>query len=318
MPRGFFLPRPEPLEADRVGSAASPVKSPAKFVARRTNMPAETERIYRDDVRGIVSGYRGHVPNSRNVIGNTYYGGPGGGMLRDTGSYSMGTRIDHADDKASETEHGGMPGYRGKASLGHGEGTWSQTERGTAGHHLIEHSPDLKGRGVVTGYAGFIPGRQHKYGTAHRSKGVNDGIYPYVEKVEGRQVSDSPLGQPKGAAPEAPQPESYCKQVNGILPGYRGHMPRAREVVGETFFGGLSGQEGEQGNRKWEDDRTAASEVHGDVARLGSMRAHSASPAARGVLPGYRGHVPTARDKFGGSHYFENIAKDPAYRDLQA
>merc|ERR1719453_2054036 len=95
----------------------------------------------------------------------------------------------------------------------------------------------------------------------------------------------------KGAAVE-PVFQNYEKARGGVMPGYAGFKPGARDESGYATYGGIQ-RFGKSYNRPeaTEAQTAAAHTKPGFVQHAG------------GVLPGYTGYVPTAKETFGISHY---------------
>ena len=101
--------------------------------------------------------------------------------------------------------------------------------------------------------------------------------------------------------------------VRGIVPGYTGHVPRARDMYGSPASGGITPERGWKRN-----ERTGQMLEETNFGPMGdrayadgpigtSSRPHAFSRKHNRVSdeckPGFGGHVPNARDTFGSSHY---------------
>ena len=105
--------------------------------------------------------------------------------------------------------------------------------------------------------------------------------------------------------------------VRGIVPGYAGHVPRARDMYGTPAVGGITPERGwkrnertgqmlEQTNLGPMGDRAYAAGPEGAASRLHAYsRRHNR--VSDEVKPGFKGHVPNARDTFGTSHYRDSF-----------
>jgi hypothetical protein len=101
--------------------------------------------------------------------------------------------------------------------------------------------------------------------------------------------------------------------VRGIVPGYAGHVPRARDMFGGPASGGITPERGWKRNEITGEmleqtylgpmgDRAYADGPQGAASRPHAYsRVHNR--VSEEVKPGYAGHVPVARDTFGTSHY---------------
>jgi len=121
------------------------------------------------------------------------------------------------------------------------------------------------------------------------------------------------------------EPETrYCdEEVNGIVPGYGGHRPRAHHCYGRSSFGDPKGKSHAGNLRKSSkgklerggEDEFAHGFANGDGIDA-AMRGHPDTKAdagvwaegvpdysqqVGGVVPGYGGHVPRAIHKYGAS-----------------
>ena len=101
--------------------------------------------------------------------------------------------------------------------------------------------------------------------------------------------------------------------VRGIVPGYAGRVPRARDMYGQPASGGITPERGWKRN-----ERTGQMLEQTNVGPMGD-RAYADGPEGAStrphaftrvhnrvsdeIKPGYAGHVPVARDTFGTSHY---------------
>lgn len=105
--------------------------------------------------------------------------------------------------------------------------------------------------------------------------------------------------------------------VRGIVPGYAGHVPRARDLYGTPSSGGITPERGWKRN-----ERTGQMLQETNLGPMGE-RAWAAGPEGAAsrphaysrrhnrvsdeVKPGYAGHVPVARDTFGTSFYRDSF-----------
>jgi len=126
-------------------------------------------------------------------------------------------------------------------------------------------------RGVMPGYGGFRPGARDECGFA-----TVGGI-----KRFGKAVTRTP--HPADKPP-------HVGQVSGISPGYTGYVPSAKNTHGVSHYGSLPG--GHHG-------------LMGSGAQAGhaGIKCDRNIEVANNVKSGYAGHIPLARDTFGGAHY---------------
>ena len=109
---------------------------------------------------------------------------------------------------------------------------------------------------------------------------------------------------------DGPEPESYRHEVHGIVPGYKGHMPRARDVVGTSTVGYVgfydhTPQKRPYGQYHGNSPPPVDSVVHKPFTPAGSKLTHGPTNN-KGVLPGYSGHVSMKRETYGASIYAVN------------
>ena len=101
--------------------------------------------------------------------------------------------------------------------------------------------------------------------------------------------------------------------VRGIVPGYAGHVPRARDMYGTPASGGITPERGWKRNERTGQmlQRTNLGPM-GDRAFAGGPTGAASRPHAYSrrhnlvsdeIKPGFAGHVPLARDTYGTSHY---------------
>lgn len=118
--------------------------------------------------------------------------------------------------------------------------------------------------------------------------------------------------------------------VRGIVPGYAGHVPRARDMYGMPSSGGITPERGwkrdertnqmlERTNRGPMGDRDYAVGPEGAASRPHAYsRRHNR--VSNEVKPGFAGHVPVARDTFGTSHYrdaFTHRTGESRHREVE-
>jgi hypothetical protein len=156
--------------------------------------------------------------------------------------------------------------------------------------------------GIVPGYAGHIPRARDKYGGAAiggcspavQPGGVDTHIGPQG-KHNKRDCLGNGYGSDgfplKGAAVE-PVYDNFNAARGGIMPGYGGFRPGARDECGYATVGGIN-RFGPSYNRPEPTEAQTATQ-HAKPTYVG---------VAKGVVPGYTGYLPTAKEKYGISHY---------------
>jgi hypothetical protein len=118
--------------------------------------------------------------------------------------------------------------------------------------------------------------------------------------------------------------------VRGIVPGYAGHVPRARDMYGGPWSGGITPERGWKRNERTGQmlettdlgpmgDRAYADGPHGAASRPHAYsRCHNL--VSEEVKPGFAGHTPLARDTFGTSPYrdgFTHRTGTSRHRELE-
>ena len=182
---------------------------------------------------------------------------------------------------------------------------------------------------IVPGYTGVVQGSAHLVESS--SNKLRTPNKDWIDNRTTARQYDNPLN-------------SYRGDVNGIVPGYRGHMPGALRQVGSSNYGGL---ERRASMDKWSQGRHAThpafearETARFDFAAVVPAAASAAAEAAfqrgqkirqetaekeaaerfsalvrskittgfmeQGIMPGYKGHVPRYRDEVGNSPYKGN------------
>ena len=165
---------------------------------------------YKDQVGGIVPGYAGHVPRSR----DKYSGSASGGIAPERGP----------------------PPARGPQQ-GH-----------VRPEDIIPPSFEqyiTSSNGVVPGYTGFRPESKHVHNVSAFG-GVPPmappGTLPVAALAQGNHGESSGIADFEWRRPAdvKPAPPSFRDKVGGVIPGYTGHVAGAIEKIGTSHFGGLA------------------------------------------------------------------------------
>lgn len=161
---------------------------------------AEATDPYREQSRGVVPGYQGHVPRARDTFGTTAVGG-----------------LAPEAHVGTHKKMGVMSGHdRTQRVLG-----WEDPE-------TVFPEYKEKKSGVMPGYAGFRPGSRD-----HHAQSAFGGIQHSGPQGQGPDLKsnwDHGRGGPG---------VDYKTTVKGILPGYKGHVPEAILKAGTSHFGSL-------------------------------------------------------------------------------
>ena len=240
---------------------------------------------YRNEVNGIVPGYQGHVPRSRDQFGESHVGG----LKPDpwSGSRHMGAAVGHHVNAQGQTE------------LTKDEKKYQVEEERFANY------ADRNG-GVMPNYSGHRPGAR---GVEARS-----AFFPVTRpgKPGSFEANDTAeyTGEAGNAEATTGTQHSYRKSVGGIVPGYKGFVPGAIDKAGGTHYGGIAGVDREIGLNTV----AASMDEEGDFFGLeqkGHGRDHKEQHTAGAVKSGYAGHLPGARDTWGITHYESiNMTRD--------
>lgn len=130
-----------------------------------------------------------------------------------------------------------------------------------------------------------MPRSRDKYaGSAHG--GLNSDPYSPPEK----RGSQKGCTRAEDVIPD--EFTNYVQTVNGVMPGYTGFRPGARDVHNVTAYGAIP-----------VDMATGMHERTFDFHRQPVAPPPDFLDAVGGVLPGYTGHIPLAVDMHGTSHY---------------
>lgn len=334
------ITRTSPHDGFRGRSTANPtghmsmVESPLPY---RQENPNEPETRYCDvEANGIVPGYGGHRPRAQHCYGRSSFGDPNG--------------VSHAGQlrKASEgkLERGGEDGFASGFHNGIGidaemvnhpntkadAGTWS------------EGIPDFSKQvgGVLPGYGGHVPRAIHKYGASavgatpqfgtsneHEEVAELRRLFTRSPEVRGLEEGDYVRSDPNDDGeewwPKAPPKAAiegmmvdFREQINGVLPKYAGHVPRAKDKYGASAHGYTRTVAGEnEGVRGSNSGVRTEGVTMGQVNRENTKAEVPFNPTQRldgnGVIPGYRGHVPNVVNTIGMSTFLSG----PGFTEVQ-
>jgi len=176
---------------------------------------------------------------------------------------------------------------------------------GYAGHrprdmHTTKRMSGDRGA-AVPGYAGHMPRGSSWGGRSDFSPSRMRGRSPIKE----RPKSASPVKTKKGSQPEGPKrvaspPASFRSQMNGVVPGYTGHMPGDVFKSGHSSFGNLP--DGAPTSMSPQGHKSLSGGVGGGLHPFEGVRPHPqhnfvTRPANTITMAdhveGYTGHVPT-------------------------
>lgn len=272
-----FIPKaPEGVSFMSKYSEFKPIvsaKTPLSMMQQHPGDVTEKDDHHRNHSRGVIPGYQGHVPRARDTFGVTAVGG----LAPDA----------HI---GSHKKMGPMSGHEGKVPWEEGYSYEAET--------FGQFSE--KKRGVMPGYAGFRPGARDVDGPSAFGGIPHDGTSGHGDNDNLKQSWDRGRG---GTAYD------YRKMVNGILPGYTGHVPLAVEKHGVTHYGAIS-QAGDRRTTTKEQLYVSDGHDSGDGGtHFGAQRGHTNSLLDKcndvnmHKKSGYSGHMPNSRDAFGTTVY---------------
>jgi len=107
----------------------------------------------------------------------------------------------------------------------------------------------------------------------------------------------------------------FKSAARGIVPGYAGHVPRARDSYGEAASGGITPERGwKRAPKVYLGPMGSRGLDHGPEGAASRPHAYTRhhNRVSEEVKPGYAGHVPLARDTHGTSHYRDGFSHPKA------
>lgn len=156
---------------------------------------------------GVVPGYQGHVPRSRDAFGVTAVGG-----------------LAPDPNVGAHKKMGPMKGHEPDAVV---------LGREPAEQQLL-HYRDKKG-GYMPGYAGFRPGARE-----HHNTSAFGGIPLVGPEGQGKDLKQT------WSATSMDEGVEYSQKLNGLVPGYKGYVPQSQAKVGRSHMGNLPPSAGAQ------------------------------------------------------------------------
>lgn len=98
-------------------------------------------------------------------------------------------------------------------------------------------------------------------------------------------------GKGESRVPHANPKPGFVDKVSGVVPGYTGYVPSAKNTHGVSHYGNIAGG-------------------HHNLSAAGPQSGHGSAikgdrciEVGQNVKSGYSGHIPRSRDTFGGAHY---------------
>lgn len=229
------------------------VESPLPYRQETCNEP---ETRYCDvEVNGIVPGYGGHRPRAQHCYGRSSFGDPSGvshaGQLR---KQSQG-KLERGGEDAFASGYSNGVGMDARMQ-GHPD---TKSDSGTWTESLPDYSKQVGG--VLPGYGGHVPRAIHKYGgsavgntpqfdrsTEHEEVAELRRLFSRTPEVRGLENGDFVRSDPNDDGeewwPKSPPKAAiegfmtdFREQINGVLPKYAGHVPRAKDKYGASAHG---------------------------------------------------------------------------------
>ena len=289
--------------------------------------PERGETRYCDvEANGIIPGYGGHRPRAQHCYGRSSFGDPNGvshaSQLRkaNKGSLERGAE----DEFASGFGNGvGIDG----PMFGHPD---TKGEDGVWQEGIPDHAKQVGG--VLPGYGGHVPRAIHKYGGSavgstpqfggsaeHEEVAELRAMFSRSPEVRGLENGDFVRSDPNDDGeewwPKSPPVAAiegvmvdYRQQINGVLPKYAGHVPRAKDIYGKSAHGYTRTIEGVDTSQMGSNSGVNTGNlVMGQVNRENTKSEVPFRPKQRldgnGVIPGYRGHVANVQNAIGMSTF---------------
>ena len=224
-------------------ASRAPRAPPSLADARPTPFPSQTLPDYKAQVGGVLPGYGGHVPRAIHKYGESAVGAT--------------PQFEGSPEKKEVEElrklFGRQPQVRGLEQGDYfrtdpnddGEEWWPKAPPGAAIEGQMTDFRD-EINGVIPKYAGHVPRSKDKYGASAFGKtrtvaDVKGGKKQQDKSNSGVKVEGVTMGQVRRENTKAEVPFKPTQRLdgNGVVPGYRGHVPNVVNAVGMSTF--LSG-----------------------------------------------------------------------------
>lgn len=198
-----WVPGAQHLTAQTACRLPTPMK--AWVDTRETAAQYDQPRSFREEVGGLMPGYKGHVPGATRKIGASNYGN----IVSRDATNAAGART-HSRWAQSRHTQGGVTVQNGLF------------DRPTTSMNDIERAA----AGVVQRSGGMVSPAAALAATRHAARGAIMRM-----QHEAALANDAQLKEQRGKL------ESGTVR-QGLMPGYRGHVPRGVEEVGNSPFRG--------------------------------------------------------------------------------
>jgi hypothetical protein len=173
--------------------------------------------------------------------------------------------------------------------------------------------------GILPGYSGHVPRARDQFGESHvgglapvaweKTRHMGSAVGHFTNAQGQLELMSDEKNQQK----EEERFAAYDARNGGVMPNYAGHRPGARSVEATAAYGKWKKREGDDGRAiggkpsSWMYNDTSEYAGEDGDATAWSKHTTGAQDSYRkqvgGVLPGYKGFVPGAIDKHGGSHF---------------
>lgn len=201
---------------------------------------------YSRQIGGVLPGYGGHVPRSIHKYGASAVGNTP--QFFDSSEHKEVEELRQLFSRQPQVamipEGGDLPRSDPNDD---GEDWWPKTAPGQAIEgQMVDFRDEING--VVPKYAGHVPRGKDKYGASHYGKTRTVALQPGSLRAIEQELSNSGVeieGAVMGSVRrmntknEVPFRPTQRKDGNGVVPGYRGHVPNVVNAIGMSTF--LSG-----------------------------------------------------------------------------
>jgi len=201
---------------------------------------------YSAQVGGILPGYAGHVPRAIHKYGASAKGNTP--QFHDSEEHKEVEELRKLFGRSPEVsmipEGADLPRSDPNDD---GENWWPRAPpKGAIEGQMTDFRDEING--ILPKYAGHVPRGKDKYGASHfgktRTVPMQAGSLRWQENQEsnsGVEIHDEVMGQVnrKNTKTEVPFKPTMRIDGNGVVPGYRGHVPNVVNAIGMSTF--LSG-----------------------------------------------------------------------------
>ena len=144
-------------------------------------------------------------------------------------------------------------------------------------------------------------------------KDVPEGVSMMSKYSEFKPIvsAATPLSMMQSHPDQSAYPDAHKYSSGGVVPGYQGHVPRARDTFGSTATGGLAPDIHVGAHKQMGCMTGHESQGYGQKHSAGPLGAGPLSDSKyaafsekkSGVMPGYAGFRPGARDHYASQAY---------------